>query len=230
MKKILIVDDEMMILKMLERILVKENYEVIQALSGEEALLLLEKIEVDGVLLDLSMTGMDGLEVLKKIRENRKWMHLPVILVSAKDEEIDTIIGLELGADDYITKPFKPRELVARMKAIFKRIERDKSYLGQCIEFGDVKVYVEHRKVYKQKKEVELGQKEFNLLVTLIRKPGRVFTRDELLDMVWHETAGIEERTVDVHIGRLRKKIENSSDTINYIETIRGVGYRFNHF
>lgn len=228
MKKILVVDDEVMILELMKRFLVKEGFDIIQAKSGSEALLIMEKTDIDAVLLDVNMPEMDGFEVLRRIRGTNYLKHLPVLLVTGKDDEIDTILGLEIGADDYITKPFKQRELIARIKAVFKRIERDSEFSGKYIEFGNFKIYKEHHKVYCGEEQIELGVKEFKLLLTLVQSPNRVFTRSELLDIVWHEEVAIEERTVDVHIGRIRKKIEARSNGLFWIETVRGMGYRFN--
>jgi len=227
MKKLLIIDDEIMALQMMERILIKENFEVIPARSANEGLELLQKIQVDGIILDVGLPDKDGFEVLKDIRNKSELRHLPVIMVTARDDEIDTIIGLEIGADDYITKPFKRRELVARIKAVFRRIERDQDYAGNVIQFGNVKVYGKHHQVYIDNEMIEMGQKEFKLLFTLINSPKKVFTREELLNIVWHEDMAIEERTVDVHIRRIRRKIEKDPNKPMWIETIRGIGYRF---
>lgn len=227
MKKLLIIDDEITMLELLQRILNRESFEVIPARTAEEGLLMLDKIDVDGVLLDVGLPDKDGFEVLKEIRAKAQLKHLPVIMVTARDDEIDTIIGLEIGADDYIIKPFKKRELVARIKAVFSRIERDKEYSGKIIQFGEVKVYADHHQVYLGDELVEMGQKEFKLLLTLVQSPKRVFTRAELLDYVWHEEAAIEERTVDAHIRRIRKKIEKDPNNPKWIETVHGVGYRF---
>lgn len=228
MKKLLVVDDEIMILQMMERIFEKESIEIITARTGEEAILMLDKIRVDGVLLDVGLPDADGFDILKRIRAKSETKHLPVFMVTGRDDEIDTIIGLEIGADDYITKPFKRRELVARIKAVFRRIESDKEYSGSVIEFGHVKVLPEHHQVYIKEQLVELGVKEFKLLLTLLKTPNKVFSRDELLDIVWEEEVAIEERTVDVLIRRIRAKIETDPNEPHWIETVRGLGYRFN--
>lgn len=227
MKRILTIDDEIMTLEMLKRILTKENFDVIPARSAEEGLMMLNHIDADAVLLDVGLPDKDGFEVLKEIRSQAHLKHLPVFLVTARDEEIDTIIGLEIGADDYITKPFNRRELVARIKTVFRRMEQDRAYAGKVLKFGHVEIYVDHHQVKVHGNVVDMGQKEFKLLLTLVQSPNKVFTRAELLDLVWHEEVTIEERTVDVHIRRLRKKIETDPTEPVWIETVHGVGYRF---
>jgi len=227
MKKILAVDDEILMLQLLEHLLEKENYKVITARNGEEALMILDKLTIDAVLLDLELPDIEGLDILKHIRQTPRLKHLPVLIVTANDNEIDTILGLEIGADDYITKPFKKRELSARIKAVFMRVERDREFNGQVITFGNVKVFLDHRRVLVNEVDIEIAPKEFALLTTLIQYPKKVYTREELLNIVWNGEVSIEERTVDVHIRRLRKKIEPNPEKPIWIETIRGVGYRF---
>lgn len=225
MKKLLIIEDEVLAITMLERILVKENYEIISATTGEEGLKLLEECQVDGVLLDLGLPDIDGLDLLKIIREQQATKHIPIIVVSAKEDEIDVILALEMGADDYIKKPYKRRELVARLKVIFRRVQRENR--GNVIEFGNIIVYADRHQVVKANEVIEFGVKEFKLLYILVSNPNRIFTRSELLDFVWDEEVAIEERTVDVHIRRIRKKIESDNTNPIWIETIRGIGYRF---
>lgn len=227
MKKLLIVEDEVLAITMLERILVNENYEILSATSGSEAIELLDGCQIDGILLDLGLPDMDGLDVLKHIRNEAKTTHIPVIVVSAKEDEIDVILALEMGADDYIKKPYKRRELTARIKAIFRRVHREGQVSGKVIEFGNIKIFEDRHQVSKNNEIIEFGVKEFKLLVTLTSNPNRIFTRDELLDLVWHEDVAIEERTVDVHIRRIRKKIETDDAKPIWIETVRGLGYRF---
>lgn len=228
MKRLLIVDDELMAVELLERTLEKENFETIAATTGEEALKLISATKIDGVVLDWGLPDVDGLEILKKIRAQAQTSHLPVFLVTAKDDEIDTILALEMGADDYITKPFKRRELVARIKAVFNRMERDRSYSGDVIEFGHIRILASHRQVYSGDTLLDFGQKEFKLLHLLATNPNRIFQRDELLNLVWSDEVAIEERTVDTHIRRLRVKIETDPNNPVWIETVRGIGYRFN--
>lgn len=227
MKKILIVDDEVMTLELMNRILTKENFEIIPARSAKEAISLMDNLTIDGVLLDVGLPDQNGFEVLKHIRASSQLKHLPVLMVTARDDEIDMIIGLEIGADDYIIKPIRKRELVARIRSVFRRIESDKEFVGNVFEIGPIKVFLDHHNVFIKDKQIEMGQKEFKLLVTLMQSPGKIFSRDELLDIVWHKEAAIEERTVDVHIRRIRGKIEPNPNKPIWIETVRGIGYRF---
>ncbi len=228
MKKILIIDDDVMTITLLERILQKENYETLSATTGKDALAMIGRIQVEGILLDLGLPDMDGMDVLKALRRDGMNTSVPVWILSGKDEEIDMILGLEMGADDYIVKPFRKRELLARMRAIYHRLERMNSRDIKTVKFGNVSVMPEMRQVQVDQKNVALSQKEFALLETLISYPNKVFTRDELLNIVWHEELAIEDRTVDVYIRRLRLKLEVNPEKPIWFETVRGLGYRFN--
>lgn len=224
--KILTVDDEEHILELIKFNLENSGYKVIGCGDGVEALRLAKSEKPDLILLDVMLPGIDGYDVCKEIRKDFNISSLPIIMITAKSEELDKILGLELGADDYITKPFSIRELLARVKALLRRtssLPADKSY-----KFDNIAIDFEKHEVMKENKRVELTLKEFEVLEILIKNKGRVITREFLLDKVWgYEYIG-ETRTVDVHIRHLRQKIEEDDKMPKYIETIRGVGYRFN--
>lgn len=230
-RKILIVDDEIHILELLKYNLENTGYEVSEAESGEEAL---EKLNasVDLVILDLMLPGIDGLEVLKRIRFNESLKNIPVIMLTAKNEEIDAVLGLEMGADDYIGKPFRVRELLARIKAVLRRKE-ETEYLPQStekekiIQVGNLAINETTRTVKKSDNVIEMPLKEFELLAVLAKNPGRVFSREELLGKIWGYDYVGESRTVDVHIRNLRKKIEDDDSSPFFIKTVRGIGYKF---
>ena len=225
-EKVLIVDDEEHIQELIKFNLEKNGYNILCCGNGAEALKIINKEKPSIVLLDLMLPGMDGYDVIKEIRRNSAVAKTPVIMLTAKGEELDKILGLELGADDYITKPFSVRELVARVKAVLRRSVVQST--EETFEFGDVSVNFNKHEVIKNGKKIELTLKEFELLETLIKNKGRVMTRDFLLDKIWgYEYIG-ETRTVDVHIRHLRQKIEEDDKNPEYVETIRGIGYRFN--
>ncbi len=221
--KILIVDDEKNIVELIKFHLKKENYRVIEAYKGKDAIDLFKKEKPDLIILDVMLPDMGGFEVCKNIRKESK---VPIIMLTAKGEEIDKILGFELGADDYITKPFSPRELLARIKAILKRTRTTNVDTNQ-IQLGPFKVNVNRREIYKNDVLLELKPKEFDLLKLFIMNPGRVFTRQYLLEQIWGYDYLGDTRTVDVHIRRLRQKIEDNAKNANYIKTIHGVGYKF---
>ncbi len=222
---ILVVDDEDLIQELLRFNLEKEGYEVIIAKDGRQALDLVAREKLDLIVLDLMLPGLDGLEVCRQLRLNPKFQELPVIMLTAKGEEIDKVLGLELGADDYMTKPFSPRELLARIKARLRRVrnsEEDKELV--C---GELRLNINNFRVYIRGEEAELTPKEFELLRMLVTRPGKVYSRDELLEHIWGYEYKGDTRTVDVHVRHLRQKIEIDSSNPDYIETIRGLGYRF---
>lgn len=224
-KKVLIVDDEEHIRELIKFNLKKEGYDIEIAINGVEALNIIREIKFDLILLDLMLPEIDGLEVCKEIRRNEETSDIPVMMITAKGEEFDKVLGLELGADDYITKPFSIRELMARVKALLRRSNFKKE--ENIIKFGDVVVNFKTREVIKEAQNVELTLKEFELLKLLIKNKGNILTRELLLDKIWgYEYIG-ETRTVDVHIRHLRKKIESDDKNPQYIQTIRGVGYKF---
>ena len=204
---------------------IRDRYDTEVAVNGTEALKLIREIKFDLILLDLMLPEIDGLEVCKEIRRNEETSDIPVMMITAKGEEFDKVLGLELGADDYITKPFSIRELMARVKALLRRSNVKKE--ENIIKFGDVVVNFKTREVTKGTQNVELTLKEFELLKLLIKNKGNILTRELLLDKIWgYEYIG-ETRTVDVHIRHLRKKIESDDKNPQYIQTIRGVGYKF---
>lgn len=231
--RILAVDDEEHILELIEYNLMKNGFSVITATSGEEALKILSEKHVDLALLDIMMEGIDGIEVLKQIRGNAKLEDLPVILLTAKAEEIDKVLGLELGADDYLTKPFGVHELPARIKAVLRRSNRSKKETitqektKEFVSIGKLTIDKETRDALVDGQVVDLALKEFELLYLLVKNQGKVFSRDQVLEMVWGYDYYGETRTVDVHIRNIRKKLEEKGLNPDCIKTVRGVGYKF---
>ena len=224
-EKILIVEDEKDIIKILEYNLKKEGFRVIDARDGEDALDLAVREHPDLILLDLMLPGIDGLEVCKSLKKESKTSSTPVIMLTAKSQESDKVIGLELGADDYITKPFSPRELIARIKAVLRRAT-EKEKLPEIFQAGDLKIDFAKISVNVKDKSVELTSKEFELLKTLLKAKGRVLSRDYLLDTIWgyDHAMEIQTRTVDVHVRTLRMKLKSAADMI---VTVKNYGYRF---
>ncbi|MCE9653801.1 response regulator transcription factor [Clostridium celatum] len=226
-EKILVVYDEEHIAELIRYNLESNGYKILSANNGIDAMKIVLEERPNLILLDLMIPGKDGYDVCKEIRSTKEVMNTPIIMLTAKSEEIDKILGLELGADDYITKPFSVRELLARVKAVLRRFSIVESEENVLV-FGDLTVDFEKREVLIKNNKLELTLKEFELLEILIRNKGKILTRDTLLDKIWgYEYIG-ETRTVDVHIRYLRKKIESDDKNPKFIETIRGVGYRFN--
>ncbi|NLK37843.1 MAG: response regulator transcription factor [Epulopiscium sp.] len=231
-KTILTVDDEIHILELLRYNLETSGYDVLQAESGEEALQILqEEKQIDAVILDLMLPQMDGLEVLRRIRIDEALQKMPVIMLTAKGEEFDKVLGLEMGADDYLSKPFSIRELQARVKAILRRTEEASPLTSamkkDTISTHGLEIGLESKTVTKNGQEIEMSLKEFEVLRLLAENPGRVFSRDVLLEQIWgYEYVG-ETRTVDVHIRHIRKKIEEDDSNPVFIKTVRGYGYKF---
>ena len=222
MKTILVIDDEKDLVKLVDHHLTKEGYLVIGAKNGIEGLDIALKHKPDLILLDLMMPKLDGLEVCKRLKSATETSRIPVVMLTAKAQETDKVIGLELGADDYITKPFSPRELVARVKAVLRRSEPAK--LKDALTVGDITISYAGRTVEVKNKKIELTQTEFNLLWHLMNRPGRVICRDDLITAGRGDDAMVIDRTIDVHIASLRKKLGKSGSVI---ETVRGVGYKF---
>ncbi len=224
-EKILIVEDEKDIVKMLDYNLKKEGFRTVSCNDGERALDLANREHPDLILLDLMLPNLDGLEVCKELKKQDKTASIPVIILTAKAQESDKIVGLELGADDYVTKPFSPRELIARIKAVLRRI-KEKDKLPEVLKIGDLAIDFSRILVSVKDKNVELTAKEFELLVTLIKANGRVLSRDYLLDAIWgfNNAMEIQTRTVDVHIRTLRKKLKSEAKRII---TVKNYGYRF---
>ncbi len=226
-KTIVCVDDEQDILDILSYNLRKEGYTVFTSDSGDKALPLIDRIRPDLVLLDIMMPGMDGLEVCKRIRSNPHVRDVHVIFLTAKADEVDEILGLEFGADDYVTKPFSPRKIVTRLKVVFRRMDMRRELDDEkrsIIRIGGIEINRINYTVRIDDQEVRFLHKEFELLYFLMNRPGMVFSRNNLLYHVWGEDAYFVDRTVDVHITKIRKKLGPYGD---YIETVRGVGYKF---
>lgn len=229
-RKVLVIEDDINIVDLLEIHLKDLNCEVSRVYDGAEGLNLALTNSFDLIILDLMLPSMDGLEVCRKIRGKENYT--PILMLTAKSEEIDKVLGLETGADDYLTKPFGVREFLARVKAIFRRSEMTKEVKqeasGKVLNHGDLIVDIEKRKVTIQDKRIELSPKEFDLLVLLASKPGTSYNRQRILNLVWgYEFEGFE-HTVNSHINRLRAKIEPDINKPSYILTTWGVGYRFN--
>jgi two-component system response regulator RegX3 len=223
MKRILIVDDEEMIVKTVKAYLDQEGFKTYVATDGEAALCAFGEKQPDLVVLDLMLPKLSGIEVTKKIRETST---VPIIMLTAKVSEVDRVLGLELGADDYVVKPFSPRELVARVRAVLRRI--DGETLGaERIAVGDLEIDLKAREVQITGREVDLTPTEFELLTFLAKHPGQVFTRLQLLREVQGYTYESFARTIDTHIKNLRRKIETDPKSPRYILTVHGVGYRF---
>jgi DNA-binding response OmpR family regulator len=224
--RILLVDDEQSIQTLLSYPLRKDGYEVVQAGDGREALVRFREQPFDLVVLDLMLPQISGLEVCRRLRERSA---VPIIMLTARAEESDKVVGLETGADDYITKPFSLREFRSRVKAALRRVELSRSAGGdgRALESGELRLDPDKRTVILRDEPVALTFVEFEILHALARAPGRVFTRDMLLTQVWGDSAFRDQRTVDVHIRHLREKIEADPKLPEYMFTVRGVGYRF---
>jgi two-component system alkaline phosphatase synthesis response regulator PhoP len=223
--RILVVDDEESLVKLVTHNLQREGYATIAAFEGNEAW---EKIHTefpDLILLDLMLPGMDGLEICRRMRQEK--IYTPIIMLTAKDEEIDRVLGLEIGADDYVTKPFSVRELLARIKAILRRGRAEPGDAPEEIEAGNLVIKPANYEVYFRGEKLDLTLKEFQLLEMLVRNRGRVLKRDYLLSTLWGYDESSRTRVLDVHISKLRDKIEPDSRNPVYIETIRGIGYKF---
>ncbi len=223
---ILLVDDEEAVQKLLTYPLERDGYRVVQARDGEEALRRFDAEPVDLVVLDLMLPKLDGLEVCKRLRARSS---VPVIMLTARDDEVDKVLGLELGADDYITKPFSIREFRSRVRAVLRRATapRHEAHDSETIDVNGLRIDPSRRAVEVEGRPVDLTYVEFELLRTLASRPGRVYTRQMLLEAVWGDSAYREPRTIDVHVRHLREKLERDPSEPRYIVTVRGVGYRF---
>ncbi|MGN2338244.1 winged helix-turn-helix domain-containing protein [Clostridium cagae] len=227
-EKILIVDDEEHIIELLKFNLINAGYKVLSSNNGIDALKIAKIEKPKLILLDLMLPGLDGFDVCKEVKKDKETQNISIIMLTAKGEEIDKILGLELGADDYITKPFSVRELLARVKAVLRRTYPGVDIENNSYESKGLKIDFDRHEVFINNQKVELTLKEFDLLKILIKNKGKILQRETLLDKIWgYEYIG-ETRTVDVHIRYLRKKIEEDDKNPKFIETIRGVGYRFN--
>ena len=224
-KKILIVEDDRDISELVRYNLEREGYEVLALFEGGGAFDLALKRKPDLVILDLMLPGTDGIEICRLLKNEDKTKDIPVIVLTAKGEESDVVVGLQMGADDYITKPFSPKVLAARVKAVLRRAARvGPAAAGEDRQYGDLALDLLKHKIVYAGKTVALTAIEFDILEFLSRSPGRVYTREQILDNVWKEGKFIVDRAVDVHIRGLRKKLGRGED---YVETVRGVGYRF---
>ena len=220
---ILAVDDEVHILELISFNLKAAGYHVVTALTGEEALKRCEVERPSLVLLDIMLPGIDGLEVCRRLKGDRMTSNIPIIMLTARGDEVDKILGLELGADDCITKPFSVRELAARVKSLLRRVAPQQESEPQTLRSGDIMIDITNYEAFKGGEKLSLTLKEFELLKVLVLSRGKVLTRDFLLDRIWGYEYYGETRTVDVHIRHLRQKLGEEP----YIETVRGVGYRF---
>ncbi|MDT9755275.1 response regulator transcription factor [Heyndrickxia coagulans] len=224
-KKILVVDDEPSIVTLLKFNLEQAGFEVLTASDGNEGYDTARKEKLDVIILDLMLPGMDGMDVCKQLRLGK--INTPILMLTAKSDELDKILGLELGADDYITKPFSPREVVARVKAILRRAEtKTEEETADAIKVGDLRILPEQFEAYFKEKKLELTPKEFELLLYLANHAGKVLSRDQLLDAVWNFDFAGDTRIVDVHISHLREKMEEDTKQPQYIKTVRGFGYK----
>lgn len=225
-KKILIIDDEKDLVELVEYNLKKEGFDVLSSQNGVDALKLIQKEHPSLIILDLMLPGMQGFEICRRLKNNPGTAKVPIIMLTARAEEVDKILGLELGADDYITKPFSPREMVARVKAVLRRIDATSAEVV-IIQVGDLRIDVEKYQAFLKGQPLNLSATDFKLLKFLAMNRGRVYTRDQLLQAVWGDEVFVEPRTVDVHITRLRSQIEENPATPKYIKTVRGIGYKF---
>lgn len=223
-KKILIVDDEPDIVALVSYNLQKEGFSISSAFDGEDALKAVRKEKFNLIILDLMLPGIQGMELCNMLRSSEETSSIPVIMLTAKSEELDKVLGLEMGADDYITKPFSPRELIARVRAVLRRAH-EKPQPGKTVKIGDLEINADTYQVSKRGTLIKLSATEFKLLLYLLQRKGKVFNRDMLLDAVWKDESYVEPRTVDVHIRRLREQIEDDPSHPVYIRTRRGIGY-----
>jgi DNA-binding response OmpR family regulator len=222
--RVLVVEDEPMVAEVVERYLRRDGYAVRVAHDGRSALDDYERFQPDLIVLDLMLPGVDGMEVCRQVRAQGQ---TPVIMLTARGEELDKLVGLELGADDYVTKPFSPRELTARVKAVLRRSGRAAQVDGEALRFGDLRINGRTRAAEDRRGAMKLTAREFDLLFHLAKHPGRVFTREQLMDAVWdYEFAG-DASTVTVHMRRLRAKVESDPSRPKHLKTVWGVGYKF---
>ncbi len=232
MPKILVVDDEPNIAELIRFILEKENYTVVSALDGLAGLAVARENRPNLIILDVMLPGKDGFEVCRTLKANPGTAMIPIVMLSARSELIDKILGLEIGADDYVTKPFSPRELLARIKANLRQREYARKLFAsgdeKILKYNDIVIRPERHEVALNGNRVDLSPKEFEILLLLASHPGRVFTRNLLLEKIWGFDEVRETRTVDVHVRYLRQKIERNPASPEIIETVRGLGYRFN--
>lgn len=227
-KRILLVDDDPAVLKLVDAALIKNGYLTVQATSGEAALEVLEREDVAAVILDVMLPGIDGLETLKRIRGSGRYVEIPILMLTCRDEEIDSVIGLELGADDYLTKPVRYHELIARLKNIFRHVQPASPARSSKISRNGLAIDYSARTVETDDgAELKLTFLEFEIFSLLADYPGKVFSRDDILDKIWTDETLYETRTVDSHIRRIRGKLKEAGVTPEMIETVRYIGYKF---
>ena len=231
LKKVLVVEDDMAIQTLLKYNLEQAGYQVKTVADGKQGYELAKTKNYDFILLDIMLPQMDGLEITKSLRQDK--VTTPILIITARDQEIDKIIGLELGADDYLTKPFSPREVIARLKAISRRLPQEESVPAvknstEVYEFPDFTIDLDQVKVLQNGQPVQLTPKEFELLAYFVKRPGRVLSREKLLNGIWGYDYVGQTRMIDMHVSHLREKIEPDPKKPRYIETLRGFGYRFN--
>jgi len=224
MKSILVIDDEKDIVEAIEYNLKKEGYKVSKAFDGKHGLKSAKENKFDLIILDLMLPGIPGLDVCKSLKRDTNTSNIPIIMLTAKDGEVDKIVGFELGADDYVTKPFSLRELLARVKAVLKRTSSQAKVTAPTLRFADLEINSEQHQVKVRDKLIDLTAKEFALLKYLAENKERFFSREKLLDAIWGIEVAIETRTVDVHIRRIREKLGKAGQ---HIQTLHGVGYKF---
>jgi two-component system phosphate regulon response regulator PhoB len=222
-ERILVVDDEPDLLELVRVNLRQAGYEVVTAETGREALECLRRSQPELIVLDLMLPDLSGTELCRQVRSDPETSWLPIIMLTAKTDEVDRVVGLELGADDYVTKPFSPRELVLRVRAVLRR-RTPEQHGERSLQHGKLRIDPQRHRCFVDGEEVQLTAKEFELLRSLMERPGRVQTRDQLLDDVWGTDIAVTRRTIDTHLKRLREKLGPAGDLI---ETVRGVGYRF---
>lgn len=219
--KILAVDDEPDILEFVKYNLKKEGYEVITANNGKEAIEMAQAHKPNLILLDIMMPELDGIEVCRRLREKENFQHTIIVFLTARNEDYSEIAGFDVGGDDYITKPIRVRVLVSRLKALLRR--RNIEEVNQQLTFGELTIDLEKVVVFIQEREINLAKKEFELLTLLTSRPGKVFTRDEIFNKIWGLDILVGDRTIDVHIRKIREKLGD-----HYIKTVKGIGYKFN--
>lgn len=228
MKKILVVDDEKDIVELIEYNLKKEGFSIIKAYDGETAVAIAKKQKPDLIVLDLMLPRMNGIDVCKTIKQNPATADLPIIMLTAKADESDKVLGLEIGADDYMTKPFSIKELIARVRTVLRRLREKENFPPEeTFEYEGLTINYASCTVRVNSSLVVLSPTELKLLFFLSRNPGRVYSRNQILDHVWGDETFITDRAVDVHIRRLRSQIEKDVENPNYILTVRGFGYKF---
>ena len=222
-EKILVVEDDNSISELIKIHLIKNNFDHLIVADGEDAILSIENFMPDLVILDWMVPSLSGIEILKRLRLKSEFADLPVLMLTAKNSEQDKILGFESGVDDYLTKPFIPSELIARINAILKR-SRNKTQVSNTIQFQEISIDQSQKKVFRQDRKINLGPTEYNILLFLVKNKQRVFSRDQILNKIWPHNVHVDARTVDVHIRRLRKQL-NLPGEIDYIRTVRSAGY-----